>query len=30
MYTKQNDKELNTLLKDKMFVSPRDFFNVHV
>ena len=27
-YTKQSDKELNTLLTDKIFVSPRDFFNV--
>ena len=27
-YTKQSDKELNTLLNDKMFVAPRGFFNV--
>ena len=27
-YTKQSDKELKTLLNDKMFVSLRDFFNV--
>jgi cytoskeletal protein RodZ len=27
-YTKQSDKELNILLNNKMFVSPRDFFNV--
>ena len=27
-YTKQSDKELNTLLNDNIFVSPRDFINV--
>ena len=27
-YTKQSDKELSTLLNDKIFVPPRDFINV--
>jgi len=27
-YIKQSDKELNTLLNDTIFVSPRDFINV--
>jgi len=26
-YTKQSDKELNTLLNDKILVPPRDFIN---
>ena len=26
--TQKSDKELNTLLNDKMLVSPRDFINV--
>ena len=25
---KESDKELNTLLNDKMFVPPRDFINI--
>ena len=27
---KKSDKELNTLLNDKIFVPPRDFINVYL
>ena len=29
-YTKQSDKELNTLMNDNIFVSPRDYFKIYI